>query len=339
MATMELTSSGDGNEINNVVSDDVPKIKTASLRMLEIAEKLESINQQRHILTVENKVLHQAHDGGPDLNTFLMRANSSSPNSSKRRSNFLIPSIAGTSKSVSNKKVFSNLTPTQQFEALHQVANEQSDVVLNFEGLRKSIQASHMSIALKKAIGLNKSSEDDTANESDLTVSKEKDEEELTFVKDLLEEQNDLNEKIMAVEKDRLDSTVDLLYSKMEVAKEFLVTKQIYKDIISSDSQSLEDDDEDMEDEDAENIDNANSDADDEEKQLQKKIRKEKKKLAREEARLNQMKFLVQKLMASCPNNAMTFDEETNEKHYDMFLKCGQQIPEMRGDEDQVPDE
>ena len=110
----------------------------------------------------------------------------------------------------------------------------------------------------------------------------------LTLI-DLLEEQNDLNEKIMAVEKDRLDSTVDLLYSKMEVAKEFLVTKQIYKDIISSDSQSLEDD-EDMEDEDAENIDNANSDADDEEKQLQKKIRKEKKKLAREEARLNQMK-------------------------------------------------
>ena len=54
MATTELTSSGDGNEINNV-SDDVPKIKTASLRMLEIAEKLESINQQRHILTVENK--------------------------------------------------------------------------------------------------------------------------------------------------------------------------------------------------------------------------------------------------------------------------------------------
>ena len=54
-----------------------------------------------------------------------MRANSASPNSSKRRSNFLIPSIAGTSKSVSNKKVFSNLTPTQQFEALHQVANEQ----------------------------------------------------------------------------------------------------------------------------------------------------------------------------------------------------------------------
>ena len=50
-------------------------------------------------------------------------------------------------------------------------------------------------------------------------------------------------------------------------------------------------------------------------------------------------RFVVQKLMASCPNNAMTFDEETDAKHYDMFLKCGQAIPEIRGDEDQVQDE
>ena len=42
--------------------------------------------------------------------------------------------------------------------------------------------------------------------------------------------------------------------------------------------------------------------------------------------------------MASCQNNAMTFDEETNAKHYDMFLKCGKEISEMRGDEDQVKD-
>ena len=52
---MELTSSGDQNEETNIQSDDVPKIKTASLRMLEIAEKLESINQQCHIVRVENK--------------------------------------------------------------------------------------------------------------------------------------------------------------------------------------------------------------------------------------------------------------------------------------------
>ena len=55
MSTVEMTSSGDRNEIDNIQTDDVPKIKTASLRMLEIADKLESINQQCHILRVENR--------------------------------------------------------------------------------------------------------------------------------------------------------------------------------------------------------------------------------------------------------------------------------------------
>ena len=112
----------------------------------------------------------------------------------------------------------------------------------------------------------------------------------LLLFTDLLAEQNELNEKIMAVEKERLDSTVDLLYSKMEVAKEFLVTKQIYNDIITNEGQNIEDD-EDMEDDgDDENRDNSNSLVDDEEKSLQRKIEKRKKGLAREEARLNQMK-------------------------------------------------
>ena len=95
----------------------------------------------------------------------------------------------------------------------------------------------------------------------------------------------------MAVEKERLDATVDLLYSKMEVAKEFAVTKQIYKDIISSEDQNLEDEVEEMDDNvNDENADNSNSELDDEERQLQRKNRKGKKSLAREEARLNQMK-------------------------------------------------
>ena len=51
---------------------------------------------------------------------------------------------------------------------------------------------------------------------------------------DILEEQNDLNEKIMAVEKERMEAMASLLYSKIEVAKEFAETKQIYKDMISN---------------------------------------------------------------------------------------------------------
>ena len=51
---------------------------------------------------------------------------------------------------------------------------------------------------------------------------------------DILEEQAELNEKIMEVEKSRLEATLNLLSSKMEVAKEFRVTKEIYGEMISN---------------------------------------------------------------------------------------------------------
>lgn len=337
MSSIELPiSSGRAGDGDNV-QEDGNHIKTASLKMLEIAEKLKSLNQQLHNLEVDNKVLHYAHECGPDLNAFLSgRGASSRPSSpSKRRSNFLIPSVAGTSKGVSNRKSFINLSPAQQFEALHQVAKEQSDVVLNFEGLQKAICASQMSNSLKKAVGLNKNTNEQMSPTEANSSLKERDLEEVKFIQDILEEQNDLNEKIMAVERERLEATATLLYSKIQVAKEFAETKQIYKDMISSqeiDNDHLEEDmDHDGNDE---NSDNSNTALDDEAAKLSRKVEKREKRLQHEESRLNQMRFLVQKIMASCPNNAMTFDEETNKLHYEMFLKLGQDMSKLRGDGD-----
>ena len=51
-----------------------------------------------------------------------------------------------------------------------------------------------------------------------------------------MEEQAELNEKIMEVEKSRLETTLNLLSSKMEVAKEFRVTKEIYGEMISNEN-------------------------------------------------------------------------------------------------------
>ena len=56
------------------------------------------------------------------------------------------------------------------------------------------------------------------------------------IVIDILEEQAELNEKIMEVEKSRLEATLNLLSSKMEVAKEFRVTKEIYGEMISNEN-------------------------------------------------------------------------------------------------------
>ena len=55
MSSLELPISGDRAGAGDNVQEDGNHIKTASLKMLEIADKLESLNQQLHTLEVDNK--------------------------------------------------------------------------------------------------------------------------------------------------------------------------------------------------------------------------------------------------------------------------------------------
>ena len=125
-----------------------------------------------------------------------------------------------------------------------------------------------MSSSLKKSIGL-ENDNNEQVFDGDESISKMRDPEEIQFIKgigqficqvlmissflgwgwlynlhiykiyiviDILEEQAELNEKIMEVEKSRLEATLNLLSSKMEVAKEFRVTKEIYGEMISNEN-------------------------------------------------------------------------------------------------------
>ena len=126
-----------------------------------------------------------------------------------------------------------------------------------------------MSSTLKKSIGLENDYNEQVVD-GDESISKMRDPEEIQFIKgigqfickyilpqknltlrsiryasfgyktyiviDILEEQAELNEKIMEVEKSRLEATLNLLSSKMEVAKEFRVTKEIYGEMISNEN-------------------------------------------------------------------------------------------------------
>ena len=124
-----------------------------------------------------------------------------------------------------------------------------------------------MSSSLKKSIGL-ENDNNEQLFDGDESISKMRNPEEVQFIKgicqficqllmiestflgwlynlhiykiyiviDILEEQAELNEKIMEVEKSRLEATLNLLSSKMEVAKEFRVTKEIYGEMISNEN-------------------------------------------------------------------------------------------------------
>ena len=55
MSTLELSQSATKTRAGDHAANDGHHIKTVSLKMLEIAEKLESLNKERHVLEVENK--------------------------------------------------------------------------------------------------------------------------------------------------------------------------------------------------------------------------------------------------------------------------------------------
>ena len=55
MSTLELSQSATKTRVGDLAANDGHHIKTVSLKMLEIAEKLESLNKERHVLEVENK--------------------------------------------------------------------------------------------------------------------------------------------------------------------------------------------------------------------------------------------------------------------------------------------
>ena len=55
MSSLELSISGDRADANNHQQNEGEHIKTVSLKMLDIADKLESLTQEYHKLKVDNK--------------------------------------------------------------------------------------------------------------------------------------------------------------------------------------------------------------------------------------------------------------------------------------------
>ena len=55
MSSFDVSSPNATSALRNLPQDGHKNLNVVSLKMLEIAEKLESLNQQCHILEVENK--------------------------------------------------------------------------------------------------------------------------------------------------------------------------------------------------------------------------------------------------------------------------------------------
>ena len=116
-----------------------PSIVNDAEKILKLQEKLTSIVNQIHYWKSKSKVFEQ--NGACNFDSFMKAPTTPSKKPTK-------------SRSLMGRQDWGTLNYTQQYEILHNVAQEYSRVTLNFEALSMAIKASQASEALKRAIGL-----------------------------------------------------------------------------------------------------------------------------------------------------------------------------------------
>ena len=198
---------------------------------------------------------------------------------------------------------WATLSHTQQYEILHNVARDYSRITLNFESLAMAIKASQASVAMKRVF----------ESENDGNV----DPEERKYLLELLDDEAELSDTVLQLEDDQLAKKLELIKVKCELAENFSNLRETYSGLLKNVPE--------------EEISHAVPRKRQNSGEKMSRIEQKSEELKAEEDRLNQMRFLIQKLMMATPS-CLNYDEETNKKHKSMLAKCGEDLSTLRGD-------
>lgn len=266
------------------------QIDFMSKKLFNMNEKLDQLVLLAHQLVVQNKVL--SDENGHDDTKFVT-------DGSVPKRSMLTSTPVRTQLHKSPK--WSTLTHAQQLEILHEVASEHTKVTLDFEGLRQAIVASQRVEALKKTFGIGDGDQSSPEEEA--------------YIKDLFEENIELSMELVQHMEDYLQAEIQSMSLKTEAAKKFAESRNLYTehygDVNSDD-------------------DVTGNETDSPDAKLNSNVEKKKRLLQSEENKTQQMKTLIQKLMLSYPNLGLRFDDATNQRFRDMFIKCGEPIHKLR---------
>jgi len=177
-------------------------------------------------------------------------------------------------------------------DELHKLTVQRTHTFLNFSSLQMAIRAAQANQALTRALNL----------ERDSTIALE--EEEETYVRELLEEQRATAEEIIDKQKKVVDQEMELIDARNRLADEY----KRYQDLF-------------------EKVGKNRLTGGDEKDEGVKRLKEQQNK---EEDKLNQMRFMIQKFMISHPNVGLQFDAETNARYQKIFLGCGSSPEELR---------
>ena len=243
----------------------------------KLQHKLETLTKQVYKWKATSKVLEQR--GNVNYDIFLDKHKAS--------------------KSRNYRQEWSSLSVPQQYQVLKHIAKEHNRVHLDFEGLDMAMKQSLISLSLRKAFGLEEGGEKDCS-----------DDEEKSYVNELLEEHSERSEKIVKAEEERVDKELELMEAKCQLAEKFNDLRKEYAVLIADEEESM-------------NADKPSGTA----------IEKKQSNLELEEERADQMKIMIQKLLMSVPIGCCNIGtEDQRKKSQVMFIKCGQDIDTLRSE-------
>jgi len=269
----------------------LPRVSSDAQQILKLQKKLTALNAQVHTWKARCKGLDKSNSCNFDS---FMKA----PASPSKR--------LGKSKSGANRQDWNTLSMAQQYEILHNLSHEHSQVVLDFEALSLALKTAMSSATLQKALNLEES-------------GPEVDKDELEYLKELLEEQAERSEQILKLEERRLEHEMELLKLKGEVIRESKVMRDSYSKLMQMDP----DDD----------VAPAYKRKALDSQAVGGLIEEKQETLKAEEDRVTEFKGMILKLMMADTKGCLNYDEqEVNEKHTKMLMKCGLPIFKLRGD-------
>jgi len=178
-------------------------------------------------------------------------------------------------------------------QELNKLTQERTQTFLNFNSLQVALKAANSNQMLTKALNLDKES----------NISLEKEEED--YVRSLLEEQKELTISIFRSQEVGVQQELKVIKARTELANLYIQYQQLVGQAISGRKSK---------DGESGGI---------EVKNLQKQLQEG-------DYKINQLRFVIQKLMISHENLGLLFDDEKNARFKALFLLCGLHPEQLR---------
>jgi len=179
-------------------------------------------------------------------------------------------------------------------DQLHKITKERTQTFLNFTSLSAAKKAAQASKAIIEAFNLEKGGK----------INLEKEEED--YLKSLLEEQKELIKDVLGQHKKGAEHDLEIIMSRIQLSKLFSRYSELTEKVVEARQATSE-----------ENMEGETT-------RLQRQHQTE-------DGTINQMRFLIQKLMISYNNFGLHFDDKNlNEKYRALLLRCGKSPEELR---------